>query len=362
MGAFDGTNLTFYVDGVRNKSTNCGGFSPDIDTTGMKIGSFWANDGQFDGTIDEFLYVGRALTPEQILALYNNRTDLIVSQETASDGQNWSVCVTPNDGTVDGTTTCSVNLGVGVVPVASGLVVNSTTGANLTTENITAYISASDADETHVELNYDWRLNDTSIAVLNYNFDIKNSPGTGETKDYSTYNRNGTIEGGVPYVRAGLNGSGAYDFQGSGSGDGVNTGTWNISTAAFSAEAWFYADSYQAGYNSGIISKWDNVANKRSWALTAFDSSGYPNLCISSSGTNYNCTRSTTGAATGKWHHVVATYNGSGGRSIKIYLDGVLESNNNLYFEKRMQKWESFDLGRNCEQIRFERLPPHKIH
>jgi len=41
------------------------------------------------------------LSPEQILALYNNRTDLIVSQET-NKGEYWNVTITPNDGTADG--------------------------------------------------------------------------------------------------------------------------------------------------------------------------------------------------------------------------------------------------------------------
>ncbi|MFH1455838.1 MAG: hypothetical protein ABIF40_02725 [archaeon] len=43
----------------------------------------------------------RTLTKEQILAIYNNETNKIVSQET-SDGETWTVQVYPNDGTGDG--------------------------------------------------------------------------------------------------------------------------------------------------------------------------------------------------------------------------------------------------------------------
>ena len=43
----------------------------------------------------------RSLSSNQILALYQNRTDLIVSNETTV-GQNWSVEITPNDGYEDG--------------------------------------------------------------------------------------------------------------------------------------------------------------------------------------------------------------------------------------------------------------------
>ncbi|MFH1828513.1 MAG: hypothetical protein ABH824_04575, partial [Nanoarchaeota archaeon] len=55
----------------------------------------------FNGTIDDVMIFNRSLSLEQVLALYNNRTDLIVSQETSA-GDNWSVEITPNDGSEDG--------------------------------------------------------------------------------------------------------------------------------------------------------------------------------------------------------------------------------------------------------------------
>ena len=41
-----------------------------------------------------------------MLALYNNRTDFIHSDETLKN-ETWQACVTPNDGIVDGSTACS---------------------------------------------------------------------------------------------------------------------------------------------------------------------------------------------------------------------------------------------------------------
>ncbi len=55
----------------------------------------------FNGTIDDILVFNRALSDEQILELYHNRTDLIVFQETQLDDL-WSMYVTPNDRTSDG--------------------------------------------------------------------------------------------------------------------------------------------------------------------------------------------------------------------------------------------------------------------
>jgi hypothetical protein len=48
----------------------------------------------FDGFLDEFRIYNYALSAQQILALYNNRTDLIVSQET-EEGEVWQCRVTP---------------------------------------------------------------------------------------------------------------------------------------------------------------------------------------------------------------------------------------------------------------------------
>ncbi|MBT7929634.1 BspA family leucine-rich repeat surface protein, partial [Candidatus Peregrinibacteria bacterium] len=77
-------------------------------------------------------------------AIYNNRTDLIVSQETAV-GDNWSVCVTPNNGSQDGTEVCSLNLTVLEVPESSNYFtfqVNTTSPS----QNFTFYVE--DADLT----------------------------------------------------------------------------------------------------------------------------------------------------------------------------------------------------------------------
>lgn len=62
-----------------------------------------------NGTLDEVQRYNVSLTPEQILALYNNRTDLIVSNETVA-GENWTCEITPNDNFFDGTTLKSNNI------------------------------------------------------------------------------------------------------------------------------------------------------------------------------------------------------------------------------------------------------------
>ncbi len=73
------------------------------DSASLLLGSNFPTGFYFNGTLDEFRLFNRSLTPEQIAALYNNKTNLIVSQELAV-GDNWTADVTPNDNTADGTT------------------------------------------------------------------------------------------------------------------------------------------------------------------------------------------------------------------------------------------------------------------
>ena len=63
----------------------------------------------FNGSIDEVMLFDYTVPAEQVLAIYLNQTNVIVAEETET-GENWSFCVTPNDGTEDGNTSCSGNI------------------------------------------------------------------------------------------------------------------------------------------------------------------------------------------------------------------------------------------------------------
>ncbi|MBW2996158.1 right-handed parallel beta-helix repeat-containing protein, partial [Candidatus Woesearchaeota archaeon] len=104
-------NMTQYVDGIEEKTTDISSVNGDISqsTHYLKIATFESINLFFNGTIDEVMIFNRVLSPEQILALNNSRTDLIVSQETEI-GDVWKACITPNDGSQDGDENCSNNL------------------------------------------------------------------------------------------------------------------------------------------------------------------------------------------------------------------------------------------------------------
>jgi hypothetical protein len=69
----------------------------------------------FNGSISELRIYNHSLSEQQVKALYNNQTDMIVSQETEMY-EVWQACITPNDGTVNGETKCSNNLTISKCP------------------------------------------------------------------------------------------------------------------------------------------------------------------------------------------------------------------------------------------------------
>ncbi|MFC1705027.1 LamG domain-containing protein, partial [Nanoarchaeota archaeon] len=108
VGVYNGTALRIFANGVEGTAdTSITGSGLDI-AAPIRIGS---HDGQYehDGQIDEILIFNHSLSAEQVKALYQNRTDLIVSQETSTDDI-WQCEITPNDGYDDGTTLQSNSL------------------------------------------------------------------------------------------------------------------------------------------------------------------------------------------------------------------------------------------------------------
>ncbi|MHC4443470.1 MAG: LamG-like jellyroll fold domain-containing protein, partial [Planctomycetota bacterium] len=111
-----------YINGSLVTSGSC--FSSGINYDGspsqnLNFGRHHSLGRHWNGKMDDILIYNRELSPEQVLALSNNRTDLIVSQET-SVGDVWQACVTPNDGICDGIKLCSNDLIVLLLPPVCG--------------------------------------------------------------------------------------------------------------------------------------------------------------------------------------------------------------------------------------------------
>jgi len=197
--------IKLYVDGVlASNVTGIGDYetTAQTDTNGNNIGADRDGATNFNGTIDEVLIYNRSLSPEQILALYNNRTDLIVSQET-NKGEYWNVSITPNDGFDDGITLYSNTVQIIAIPnnlPTQGTPILNTTNlaTNATNTNLTAYnVSTADIDDEIVKNIYNWYVNGASLTVLNMPFEGINNTATNNAYDYSGYGNNGSERGGV---------------------------------------------------------------------------------------------------------------------------------------------------------------------
>jgi len=77
----DNNNISLYIDGTFIKIAQETGFDRVFDYD--RIGRVYDTGTPYAGTLDNLKIFDRALSPEQIQLLYNNRSDLIVNNETS---------------------------------------------------------------------------------------------------------------------------------------------------------------------------------------------------------------------------------------------------------------------------------------
>ncbi|MBR9692842.1 LamG domain-containing protein [Candidatus Woesearchaeota archaeon] len=313
-------DVDIFVNGVEQTVTDSGG-SPSMSNQNepFRIGAFTCGSGSlcnhFNGSIDNVGIYDYILSSEQIQQLAENRSDLIVSNETTT-GDNWSVCVTPFDGENEGSEVCSDNLTIeGETPVVTNLVLNSTWGYNTTIENLTAYATLEDPNGDNVSANYDWRKEGISIAVLNMDFDVNNSAGSGVTKDYSTHSNNGTVTNAVWNATGGWNGTGAYLF------DGVDDNITMGDPAEMTIASTMSVEAWVKPYTSSNSDR--PMVYSRGEAVFLYYNNSHLLWRVRNT---VDATVIADGPVTeGEWVHVVGTYNGS---DVVIYIDGeLIESN-----------------------------------
>ncbi|MHA2425834.1 MAG: LamG domain-containing protein, partial [Candidatus Thorarchaeota archaeon] len=327
-------NATIYIDGTEDATADVSSTVGDLGAHPFYIGTATSNVQYFNGALDEFKVFNRKLSEEQVLALYNNRTDLLVSQETAI-GDVWSSCIVPNDGTEDGLENCSNTLTVveipNFVPVAYNVTLNSSSGTNYSDENLTVYWDVSDANGDNVTNITNWYLNGASITVLNMPFEKWGSNSTHNvsnlTLDYSNFSNDGTMTGSSNATwnaAGGYDGFGAYEF------DGIDdyilvADTPSVSpTSEISIEAWVKPNSFT---NAHFISKWKEGAATFGTFIVTFNDSGNPRFLLSSDGgVGAPSIASPDTVSLNTWHHIVATAKGND--YMRLYVNGELKVTN----------------------------------
>ncbi len=110
-------------------------------------------------------------------------------------------------------------------PVVYNVILNSSSATNTTNENLSVYYSGYDLDYDSFTNITDWRVGGSSVAVLNMAFDKRIH--TGEVRDYSTYENNGTLGNGVsanePTWVKDCQVGGCYEFDGVDDRVGLNS-------------------------------------------------------------------------------------------------------------------------------------------
>ncbi|MFH1326984.1 MAG: S8 family serine peptidase [archaeon] len=215
-------------------------------------------------------------------------------------------------------------------PIVDSVVLNSSSGFNRSSDNLTVYYDSFDADFDSITNITDWRVNKTSIAVLNIPFDTEvDSVVRGAIRDYSTYKNNATLGNGTPgtepvWVSEGRVG-GAYEF------DGVNDHIEiedddSLSPAELSVEAWFYIKG--SGNFYPVYKLWGFELSYNDTAYGSIGNFGGSVWNGSMGGANRIRVSSLDSFALNQWHHVVLTTVSN--FNISLYVNGILKDTKNF--------------------------------
>ena len=314
-----GNNAYQYINGTLDKSGS--GLSSKIASSSSALGIAGkpSDSYYFNGLIDEIKMYNVSFTAAQIQANYNQgiaKHNMIESSMAARD-EIWQTCITPNDGTEDGTTSCSNNLTIlNAVPTQGTPILNSTFGTNKSSENLTVYnVSTSDIDNDKVKNIVNWYRNASSLAILNLPFDTNYSNHSMQLiiKDYSGYGNNasaGNVSANTaPAWNSTCISGSCYQFDGS--NDFINiSNSNNLNTRIISAEAWIQR------YDSGV----DTIISRNNALEYQINAAGKLDCIIYTPGSTTVLGVTVLNAL---WHHVACVYDGS---NISIYVDGALDN------------------------------------
>ncbi|MBI2449392.1 right-handed parallel beta-helix repeat-containing protein, partial [Candidatus Pacearchaeota archaeon] len=284
----------------------------------------------FNGSIDEVTIWNRALSEDEIKASYNAKTFSLFRNFTSlSEGRyDFRAFAIDSAGNYNQTETRTVTI-LDVTPPQLNFT-NPTPPNGTNTPNSSVIINVSIIEQNLRNVIFNWNKTNYTIyndsLVLMMNFDNRSSLGENDTfvRDLSRYGNNGTCIGAnCPKWKSSGKYGGAFDF------DGVND--------------YFFNGTNQTSLNLPgplTISLWIK-ALQSSKQMHLIHSTGLYELIIMSNneirfspdqaGTRYIASLPVN-LADGRWHHILATFNGSSFSPItldnaKIYLDGVSVGN-----------------------------------
>ena len=212
-------------------------------------------------------------------------------------------------------------------PTQANPLLISTSGNNLTTDNITCYNqSTSDPDGDNVTNIYDWYKNNNSITAIYYTFDTNQST---TTTDYSGNNKSATLGNGTAgtsptWTSAGRVG-GAYNFNSANHNCilGANNSVMGV-VKNVTIELWLKSSTYGDASKRAIVVGFGGYGMYFNFQTYAGD------ICPFFSGTSASHPSTSTNYADGNWHYIVAMNNGT---ITNLYVDGIKNNDIGDYAE-----------------------------
>ncbi len=312
-----------YINGLLDKSSvlTLQGTLPSTTNRPIEIGHGTNNwGGYWNGSIDEVMFLNRALSANEIKMVYQSQLPQFVSLNITDlvDGT-YSYYVWANDtsGNFNMTETRTLTIDT-ILPT---ITLNSPTDPNnaLVNRNNT-YINATFNDTNTMTAFMDWNR---SLVGWWRMGDASNST---HIFDNSTYNNHGALKNGASITQSGKFGNGM-------SFDGVNdymqlpnSAVFNMS-GDYSISAWVYiaGNGTPSGNYEGFVTKaWNynfgrNTANGR-FMLQFYNGTGYENA------------QSTAALAFNSWYYIAGVWNDTS-RTIRLYINGVLNRTTNTVGE-----------------------------
>lgn len=260
-GTYDGSTIALYKDGILvNSSIYIGNITPTSENIWIGAREYSGANDYFNGSIDQVMIYNRSLSETEIYEMYL-------------------------DGRINSSSTVSTDQDLGA-----------------------SAVNQTDYDNNALKNIFNWYRNETPIAILNMPFEGGSLTGTAGgtangTKDYSGYGNNGTVYGAYWNQTGGVDGRGAYQFDGS--NDWINTSL--IGVTNFTISAWIYPKEL-------VPATYHVIVGSSGIKFYTYEGMIYCYLY----GPNFQAGKGITGID--QWHHVVCKYNGT---HATVYVDGI---------------------------------------
>lgn len=225
---------------------------------------------------------------------------------------------------------CSLNS----APVVSSVTLSSTYGYDMASENLTVTFSEIDADSDPFTNITDWRVDGSSLAILNLPFDTNVSTnGTGDVRDFSSNGNNGTLGSGISSYMPLWNSSGkigaGYSFNKG--AEHINFGDINeIENSNFTISMWVKIDDL--GSDNDFLAKGTHSTSQP--LLVWFDSSvasadvggsrtNTLSVILYDGSTQHWVAAGNNALNNNNWNYIVVTFDNDA-NNLSIYINGVL--------------------------------------